>query len=406
MNSQSLRVDQVLASDPTLSADRATALDCLRGVAALSVVFHHCLITFPVFWAAYEGASVQSTLSVKLLAYSPLHVLWGGLEAVVVFYALSGFVLSISFFSPDPPPFRVFLAKRCCRIYIPYVVAVLLSGALLNVVPERRLNGVSTWFDQFWNQRAAWTAIKDHLLMMGTAKWNYLNPVVWSLVHEMRISLIFPLVILAVRRVRWQLLVPAILALSLGAKLFVRIVEPGGFGASLLETASYVFLFVAGAELSLHRRTLTLAYCRLSQASKLGVFALSFALLNGRWELPARWATPATPLIWIGALALVAQFAVSTQLEGIAEHSGLRWLGRTSYSLYLVHVVILFALVRSLGGRVPLPAIVATVPPVAFLVSALFFKFIELPSIALGRQLGQRLRVKALPMRAEAFSQT
>ena len=92
--------------------------------------------------------------------------------------------------------------------------------------------------------------------MFGTPKWNYVNPVIWSLIHEMRISLIFPALIWIANRVKWQVLIPIAFLGSGSAKLIHHFMSLDGIGASLVETASYLFLFVAGAELAIHRSSL------------------------------------------------------------------------------------------------------------------------------------------------------
>ena len=50
-----------------------------------------------------------------------------GREAVVFFFVLSGFVLSVPYAGPRAPRYGKFLAKRMCRIYPPFAAAVLIS---------------------------------------------------------------------------------------------------------------------------------------------------------------------------------------------------------------------------------------------------------------------------------------
>jgi peptidoglycan/LPS O-acetylase OafA/YrhL len=64
---------------------RLRSLDGLRGLAALIVVIHHSLLVVPGLAAPYFGQSTQSSIQ-ELLAYSPLHLLWAGTEAVFLFF--------------------------------------------------------------------------------------------------------------------------------------------------------------------------------------------------------------------------------------------------------------------------------------------------------------------------------
>src|ERR1700738_3699896 len=107
---------------------RIDILDSLRGLAALSVVFHHCLLVFPIFLAAfYHNPNLNNNL-VLILTYSPIHILWAGHEAVILFFVLSGFVLSLPFLNNNTISYHKYIVKRFCRIYIPYIIVLFISS--------------------------------------------------------------------------------------------------------------------------------------------------------------------------------------------------------------------------------------------------------------------------------------
>jgi len=70
--------------------DRFEQLDSLRGLAALSVVVNHFLNILPGIF--------DNPNDFWFLKYTPLHLFWAGHEAVIFFFVLSGFVLSLQFF--------------------------------------------------------------------------------------------------------------------------------------------------------------------------------------------------------------------------------------------------------------------------------------------------------------------
>src|SRR4051812_48108680 len=72
--------------------ERYQQLDALRGLAALTVVMQHFLSVLP----SIDGHSDNAW--VNLWKYSPLHITWAGYEAVIFFFILSGFVLSLPFY--------------------------------------------------------------------------------------------------------------------------------------------------------------------------------------------------------------------------------------------------------------------------------------------------------------------
>ncbi|MCO6419516.1 acyltransferase family protein, partial [Siccirubricoccus sp. KC 17139] len=209
-----------------------------------------------------------------------------------------------------------------------------------------------------------------------------LNPVLWSLVHEWRIALLLPLALLF----RGQL--GLLLALSLlGAGVARLAGMPEGWvtlGDSLAQTfaasAGLLPAFAAGAALAL---------ARLPQLDRAGAAAAAIAVV---------------------VMAMAAQdygvIAASVLLILLAQAGGgfaraLRrplplWLGRISYSLYLVHMPLLLALVHLLHGRVA-PGVVAGLAIAGSLpAAAAMHRWVEQPSHRLARRLqGEGARVPA-----------
>ena len=97
--------------------------------------------------------------------------------------------------------------------------------------------------------------------------------------------------------------------------------------------------------------------------------------------------------------ALVIIGALSPGLVQVAlSHRWLRFLGRISYSLYLVHVPLILAAVLLLDGVVPIPLVLLCVPPVAIVLGWLFHETIAEPCV----RLGQRLAARVARHRADA----
>jgi peptidoglycan/LPS O-acetylase OafA/YrhL len=95
---------------------RFEELDSLRGLAALAVFFGHMYLVFN-----------ENLISKLLFEFGPLRIAVAGSEAVTFFFVLSGFVLSLPFYSNRQPNYRHFVIRRVCRIYIPYIIAILVA---------------------------------------------------------------------------------------------------------------------------------------------------------------------------------------------------------------------------------------------------------------------------------------
>jgi peptidoglycan/LPS O-acetylase OafA/YrhL len=109
-----------------------------------------------------------------------------------------------------------FLVKRVCRIYIPYIAAVACGIGLRQVIVKPFNPALISWYNvSVWHQSINPRMIVEHVVMVGGVKsQSGLVPVVWSLVHEMRLSLIFPLLMYAVARYSWRVNIGVGLALA------------------------------------------------------------------------------------------------------------------------------------------------------------------------------------------------
>jgi peptidoglycan/LPS O-acetylase OafA/YrhL len=68
----------------------------------------------------------------------------------------------------------------------------------------------------------------------------------------------------------------------------------------------------------------------------------------------------------------------------------MQYLGRISFSLYLVHAIVLLALLHLFAGRVPVGVLLVALWPLAIGLATLGERYIERPSVVLGRRLTRR----------------
>ena len=107
----------------------------LRGAAALIVVNHHLLLTLPWFadrvGIGMLGPKGSFEFSIHRIAeYSPIHIFFGGTEAVVLFFVLSGYLLLNSLSNHSTTDF---VLRRMLRLYIPIFASVVFAAILLIV---------------------------------------------------------------------------------------------------------------------------------------------------------------------------------------------------------------------------------------------------------------------------------
>ncbi|MNX79338.1 O-acetyltransferase OatA [compost metagenome] len=363
---------------------RIDTLDSLRGLAALTVVIHHCMLVFPVFWAVYDPLRVDkaNNIFIKMLAYSPLHLMWGGFEAVILFFVLSGFVLSLPFLNGKTPSYFVYATKRICRIYLPYLTLIVLAAILHSILYRMHTPTLSYWYYQWWSRPIDFQMIVDHLLMMGSDDQNILNPVIWSLVHEMRISLLFPLMIWMVIKLNWKQTAIAAVGLIPLASGLGKLHIPTTIGHSI----GYASLFLAGATLAKYRYEIVGYLAARSSATRAILLGVALLLINIRWQLPTL-RIPESLIIGLGSLLLIALALVPGKFATFLDRPALLWLGKVSYSLYLVHVIILLTVCHIVQGPLLGPIVLVGVPLLSLVAAHILYEFVERPSMLLGKHL-------------------
>ncbi|CAN7279681.1 acyltransferase [Bradyrhizobium sp. LjRoot220] len=349
---------------------RIASLDSLRGIAALIVVASHLRLMYPETPA--------------WIRYSPLRVLIAGESAVTVFFILSGLVLYLALTSRDGGSYWSFATKRFWRIYPPFCVAILISTALWYLVDPAPLLGVGNWATEYsWQVHPTWSVVLAHLAMTDVQAWQSLDNVMWSLVIELRLSLIFPVIAVAVKR-DWRVAL-ALGALISGACFYIQSsFSPDWFFNPFL-TGKYLYLFVIGAVLAENSSQIM----KVSQA------------LSGRARL-ALWCAALVPFsvnpvhvggvpTAIGAALLVALSFADVKVRDALTGSIPLWLGKISYSLYLIHVPILIAAAHLLNTTIPMIYILALAAVTALCASEILYRTVERPSLKFGRTMAERL---------------
>ncbi|WP_374113148.1 acyltransferase family protein [Leifsonia shinshuensis] len=110
---------------------------------------------------------------------------------------------------------------------------------------------------------------------------------------------------------------------------------------------------------------------------------------------PAGWgplAAFAYLLSFVGVLTIVA-LAFASPARRPLEARPVQWVGKRSFSLYLVHepILVAAALLVGVSGWWPWVPIAVALVPAILLVAALFYRVVEQPSIGLSRRVGRLL---------------
>lgn len=385
-------------------ASRIESLDALRGIAAFTVMLHHGLLVLPSMEAVYEGK--PTTTFAGILGLSPLHLLWAGHEAVTFFFVLSGYVLSQAYWQGTAKPYPQFVVSRLFRIYPAYYLATAASMLLIALFWPLSVAGASEWIRTTWGGPLTGYAILDHVLLLplsAMSPYNFVNPVIWSLSIEMGISLVFPVLVMAMRRAG-PASIPLALLFSGTVKFFLLPrLHPPTVIFTLFACATSGWYFVVGMELARQRGRLAATLGKIPPVAQWTIIAMACLLITIRWDSPHGTLAFWHPICWaIGDAVLVACAVHTRGFSRFLEHSHLRWLGARSYSLYLIHLPLLALLVALLGGVAPLWAMPILLVPVAILAADILYRLVEAPGIGWGKKISRHIAAR-YPLSKKAF---
>ncbi|KRE78207.1 hypothetical protein ASG71_09860 [Arthrobacter sp. Soil763] len=372
---------EVMSKQPGTS--RVTQLDGLRGLAALVVVACHVLSVVPgIGHVVFDERSRPLNSAESWAVFSPLHLLWNGTPAVHVFFVLSGFVLILPFTKPGRGKgWASYYVKRLLRLYLPAWASLVLAAALIALIPRTASPLQSSWADMYVVDPELGRVARDGLLLLGAST---VNTPLWTLRWEVLFSLLLPLYVLVA--LRWRRIWHLKLALVVGLSVVGAVQE--------VQWLIYLPIFAIGAILGVERdriRELTGAWPRLVW---LPLTAAGLLLANAEWLSPAKPVKGVEALITVGATLLVLVFLLCGPAKKLGDTAAAQWLGRISFSLYLVHLPIILAAVTLLRS-VSLPLALAVAVVLCFAAAELFFRYVEQPaqrlSVAAGRAVDRRI---------------
>ena len=385
-----------------LQPKRLEQLDSLRGIAAFTVLVGHFLILFPAFWIATTTFSKQNWF-IYLITFTPLHIFWCGTEAVVFFFVLSGFVLALPFFdSTKTVSCTFFLIKRIFRLYPPYLTAVILA-VLVNVFLFRRegCSGLSDWFNGIGEYPTSWSLVVRHVLFLGSFSCKF-DPVLWSLVQEMRISIMFPLLMCFVLNLSWKFNILTGFFFG-GLAMYLKHLENHGYlnRTDYPDTLGYVGFFILGAVLAKNRNILVQRFRALSKPVKHFLFWGAILAYTHNWWMTrsglvghgiiANWLSKEFIRncgISLGVAIFMIAALSSNSLTSFLAGRIPRFLGKISYSLYLFHAVCLIALIDLFYNVMPIWFILLIAFLASIFVSFVSYHVVEVPAISVGKTLG------------------
>lgn len=375
------------AQNSEVSPPRIEALDSIRGLAALVVLLGHCM------------GIAEWPFSLSWTALPLVNTFFDARSAVTMFFVLSGFVLSLPYFnsageSRVPAPVTLFYLRRGIRIWIPWLGAFLLSLACQKWLfrPYTTFPPKSEWLGWFWHNPPTLPLFLKQCVFLEHAISKQLLPQDWSLGVELKGSALIPVFLLLSRRgTAWLLTASSFLLI-------------------FLPTGEYYLSFALGLLAARFYQKEPNDLRGLAFSKKIGCLVLGVLLYEARLACTYSGSTSVIleKAVWsLASVGCVLTILVSTQSRRIGNFLAWRpiiFLGRISYSLYLIQFIVLLCLspalilaCNHLGIQHPAMVFILTFGlSVVFAIglARIFYEIVESPAIRLGRIVSNRLKAK------------
>jgi peptidoglycan/LPS O-acetylase OafA/YrhL len=333
--------------------DRLLQLDGLRGLAALSVFLTHYTLLDPQ-WGYPHGF---------------LGIPRDGFAAVDLFFVLSGFVLARSLLASGEG-YLPFVIRRVFRLYPAYWAALIISALLFCV---HTLTHPQPSNLPFWTQPITINqAIKHFFMISQGIDYHLIDPTIWSLVIEMRISLLMPLLVLGFVWCRSPWLRALILLLS----PLLALIQGNA------RTTESIFAFLLGLVLAGYLAKIPQRYWMTP------ILLVAGIILYGNRELfDTGRSVFSHHLSAIGSALIILAAIKSPVFARSLTVAPIQFLGLVSYSFYLIHEPMIMITASTLLPIIHSPLVCAGISLcVSLACSAGLYRWIEAPGIALGRR--------------------
>jgi len=341
---------------------RLEYLDSIRGIAALIVVFHHIFETFIKYNPDFYPVLVHLFETINL-----------GRMGVIVFFITSGFVIPYSLKPDTPNGLKIFIIKRFFRLYPAYwfsIVSALVIGigvginiisvdqVLINFTMIQKFLGFESVIESYWtlHLELVFYIICGLLFSLGLIHKSQ---------YHMLLSVIFCLCAVGFAALKYYKFMKVPIIMPLGISVMF-------FGALLRS-------YFIDKQTGLRNPLIILA-----------VFYLICLVVATKIYYQDGW------LKWFSShiVAFLLFFAFITKVK--LRHKFFVYIGRISYSLYLLHSLIIGVVFYLLGDfsytSLGFYCVMILVLLISVFVADISYRIIENPSVALAKKFTAKYR--------------
>ena len=355
------------------NSDRIPIIDFLRGLSCLGVLLYHVRVDLWIGWRHISNYPQEYSSFCKAMAWISFPSPFMG-YSILLFFLISGFCIHYpNTYGNSRPNWKTYLISRFWRIYPAYLASLLLTAGVSYLC-------LIVWGDRNWDV--------SKIFRVATLTQNYppengqflTNPSLWTIPLEIEFYLLYPLAFLFFLSNRGSLL----WMFTFASSTLSILLSYQGY-QWLTFTALFLWpSWLLGAWIAKLYRDQKLNQIKLVYLVPLAGLSLGVALMS-RYQ---NWEAWIQYFAWTVFYSFFFIFCLShaafiNRTIGIRLMKVVSWIGKISFSLYLVHFPLfkLFGyLHRDIFGEKPANFIISLfyLLPV-ILLAWLFFRCVEAP---------------------------
>ena len=369
-----------------MSKTRYHSLDSLRGIASLQVLISHSMMAVPLLanWVYTDDSSKRDTIF--FLIHSPLSFMWSDSAAVKVFFVLSGFVLSLPYYNNEnrTPSYITFFIKRIIRLYLPCFTIIILSlFCKWLLYKPNSLNSFGEWVKLMWTMPLNTATLINLVLLKNDL--IYFDRALWTLPPEIKLSLILPPAIYILKPLNFLITIMVVIGYVI---IWHALNKMGARNIwSDYPTLYYFTFFILGSLVCKYRLLITDWINRISlfwYYVLLFVMLMIYTFKYSMFWLPSliyNFLNSINDYVSAVAAILILFIVLSNRAYGFLNTKALLFLGKISFSLYLVHIVVIASLAHLFHQYLSAGLIVCIAFLCSFPMAVIFYYCVEMPSL-------------------------
>ncbi len=366
------------------AAAKLAPVEAIRGLACLQVVCSHFALVFWPWLHAFWGVADPDDHPVQRFVHdSPFAFLYSGSAAVFIFFVLSGFILSYVAVGRSGRDIAGLVLKRYPRLALPCIAACVFAWAVIEWM-DVDYSDLSVWIQGYGDFPASFFgALRNGAWEVFVTGQSRYNPILWT----MRIELWGSWMVFALcyALTRWPKLRAALL-------LLVTVVLAWLGAAKILdEEMTYgLVAFVVGIAIQLYVRRMSTLVSIAMLLTGLYFAGVHNTSASYAWMQPLLGEHAYMVGNFIAGGLIVAALLHNTLFAKLAATRVLMFLGKVSFSVYLIHLCIVASLAAMIFNALQardwdydISAIIACaiVLPVIYLAATLFHRYVDAQAI-------------------------